>query len=407
MGKTETIGIILVTLVLFVWMYLNAPKQPPQTQRQTMTEQSAGTKGQTNNGNSPAGKLSPQLESVGKSGSAHFSQEDTTELRLYGKTFAPLAHGVEKTITIETNLYKAVLTTEGGMIKDWTLTDYKTWNGYPVELVKFNHRGDYSLLFQTMDGKLIDTKDLYFGSSFQNGQVIKLANNQTYKLAFTLNVGDSSQIVREFTFKGGVYDFGSQVVFKNMDTYIANYEYQVTWEHGLNYTEDNSVDESSFSTAYAYTGGEAVSLDATKVNEPVKQELSGRTDWVSQTTKYFTEAIVSKGKPADGAYLHGIEESAPNNGLIRTYYTALQMRFEGQPFQVDSFMVYVGPLDYKILKSYNIGLENTVGLGWHWIIRPIAEYVMLPAFEFLHSFIPNYGLVIIIFSIISPFIFLI
>ena len=63
-------------------------------------------------------------------------------------------------------------------------------------------------------------------------------------------------------------------------------------------------------------------------------------------------------------------------------------------------MVYVGPLDYRILKSYNVGLEETVGLGWRWIIRPISEYVMLPAFQFIHSFIPNYGVAIVIFSIL-------
>ncbi len=394
MGKTETIGIIIITLLLFVWMYFNTPKQLPQPKQQATTEQ------EVQSGKAPAGKLSPEPESAAKHESSAALQGDTSAVRLYGKAFAPLSRGTEKTVTIETSLYKAVLTTEGGMVKDWTLTDYKTWNGYPVELVNYDHRGDYSLLFQTMDGKLIDTKDLYYDSSFPNGKVVKLANNQTYKLAFTLNVGDSSKIIREFTFKGGVYDFGSQVIFKNMDPYIANYEYQVTWEHGLVYTEENSVDESSYSMAYAYNGGEAVSLEANKLNEPVKMELSGRTDWVSQTTKYFTEAIVSKGMPADGAYLHGIEESVPNNGLIRKYYTALQMRFEGQPFQVDSFMVYVGPLDYNILKSYKVGLEETVGLGWHWVIRPIAEYVMLPLFEFLHSFIPNYGVVIIIFSIL-------
>lgn len=215
-----------------------------------------------------------------------------------------------------------------------------------------------------------------------------------------MNVGDSSEIIKEFSFKGGVYDFGSDIVLRNMDQYIANYEYQVTWENGLNYTELNSVDESSFSTAYAYIGGETSTLEASKPNETAKQELSGNTGWVSQTTKYFTAAIVSRGKPADGAYLLGSETKAPDNGLIRSYYTALQMKFDGQPYQADSFMVYVGPLDYRILKSYNVGLEETVGLGWRWLIRPIGEYVMLPAFQFIHSFIPNYGVAIIIFSIL-------
>jgi YidC/Oxa1 family membrane protein insertase len=39
-------------------------------------------------------------------------------------------------------------------------------------------------------------------------------------------------------------------------------------------------------------------------------------------------------------------------------------------------------------------------LGAAWIIRPISEYVMIPLFQFLHLFIPNFGIVIIVFSLI-------
>ena len=395
MGKKETIGIVLITLVLFVWMYFNTPKAPVQTpQSKATSEQSVDTTGTT--GEHGSRQMMARMSDEGaSSGTA-----DTAAVNRYGTAFAHLATGTEKTITIETSLYKAVLTTQGGMIKDWTLIKYKTWNGGPLELVNYKHAGDYSLLFQSMSGKLVDTKDLFFTSPFTNGEVVKLKNGQTFNIAFTLDVNDSSKIVREYTFKGGVYNFGSKVVFDHMSRYIANYQYQVTWEHGLNYTEENSVDESSFSTAYAYSGGEAVTLDATKPGEQVKQQVSGNTRWVAQTTKYFTAAIVPETRPADGAYLRGNEVHLPNNGLYREYYTALEMRFEGRPVQSDSFMVYIGPLEYNLLKSYHIGLEQIVGLGWKWVIRPIAEYVMLPAFQFIHRYVPNYGLVIIIFAIL-------
>ncbi|OYV84831.1 MAG: hypothetical protein B7Z63_06355, partial [Ignavibacteriae bacterium 37-53-5] len=312
MGKKETIGIILITLVLFVWMYFNTPKAPVQPPHpKTTTGQSVDS---TAVG---SGKRIPVPRGMMKMTEPAAVAGDTSALRLYGKTFGPLSQGTAKTITIETSLYTAVLTTEGGMIRDWTLTKYKTWRGAPVELVNYKHKGDYSLLFQTMDGKLIDTKDLFFTAPITNGEVVKLKNGEAYSLSFTLNIRDSSRIIREFTFKGGAYDFGSQVVLKHMDRYIANYEYQVTWEHGLNYTEENSVDESSFSTGYAYSGGEAVTLEASKPGEPVKQEIGGNTNWVAQTTKYFTEVIAPKGKPADGAYLRGTEEHLPNEGLER------------------------------------------------------------------------------------------
>jgi YidC/Oxa1 family membrane protein insertase len=79
---------------------------------------------------------------------------------------------------------------------------------------------------------------------------------------------------------------------------------------------------------------------------------------------------------------------------------ALKMPFKGGPEETAHVRVYIGPLAYDIVKGYNRGLEETMSLGAAWIIRPITEYVMIPLFEFLRMLIPNYGLVIIVFSII-------
>jgi YidC/Oxa1 family membrane protein insertase len=78
----------------------------------------------------------------------------------------------------------------------------------------------------------------------------------------------------------------------------------------------------------------------------------------------------------------------------------MKMPFRGDREEVGSFKIFFGPLDINLLKSYNIGLDKIVGLGWTWLIRPISEYVMLPLMNFLHYLIPNWGVVIIVFSII-------
>ncbi len=60
----------------------------------------------------------------------------------------------------------------------------------------------------------------------------------------------------------------------------------------------------------------------------------------------------------------------------------------------------MGPLDYDIVKSYGRHLDGMMSLGAAWIIRPISEYVMIPIFNLLRWLIPNFGVVIIVFSII-------
>jgi YidC/Oxa1 family membrane protein insertase len=79
------------------------------------------------------------------------------------------------------------------------------------------------------------------------------------------------------------------------------------------------------------------------------------------------------------------------------------MPFRGGREERAAVRVYLGPLEYDTVKEYGRGLEQTMALGAAWIIRPIAEYVMIPVFKFLRWFIPNYGVVIIVFSILLKF----
>ncbi len=73
-----------------------------------------------------------------------------------------------------------------------------------------------------------------------------------------------------------------------------------------------------------------------------------------------------------------------------------------------TFLLYIGPVDYDILSTYGNNLEAIVDFGsffgLKFVVRPIAEYILLPLFNFLHTFIPNYGFVIIVFSLIIKFV---
>ena len=62
--------------------------------------------------------------------------------------------------------------------------------------------------------------------------------------------------------------------------------------------------------------------------------------------------------------------------------------------------VYLGPLEHETLGTYGAELEKMMSLGWAWVIRPIAEYIFLPLFTGIHYFIPNWGIVIVVFSIL-------
>jgi YidC/Oxa1 family membrane protein insertase len=384
MDRNTVIGFVLIGVVLMIWMYTMAP--PPQQTRPHVDTTSAPKSG-------------PAVDTIATSQRVPQQQQSAQQDTL-GKFFSHLLAGSDRTVTIETPLYSAVLSTRGGGIKSWTLKQYKTWDQHLVRFLDLERTGDFGLLFYTSDGRLVNTKSLVFDIPNTRSRNISIAEGDSITLEFVLNVGPGRRIVKSLVFHGDSYSFDATYRFEGMENIIANFEYQVVWESGIRYFEYNSVDESRFAHAAAYAGGELTELDASKPNEVVKQNISGRVSWVGARNKYFAVALIPREKESQGAYMEGTRELLPNNGARELYSIGLRMPFVGRTSESDRFTVFMGPLDFDIVKSYNVGLDQFISLGAAWIIRPISQYIILPLFKFLRSFIPNYGIVLIVFAFI-------
>lgn len=383
MDRQSILGYILIFVLLVVWMWMNSP-QPAQ---------------QPSQGNQAAPAVAMQ-DSVKRAAPPRTKADSTAPTNPFGKFFAGKNKGVDRTITIETDLFIVELTTKGGLIKRWGLKNYTTWDGKALELVDYEHGGDLSLLFATSDGRLINTHDLYFDIKSPESVHRVLSGSDEHSVKLVLTTTSGGTITKTLHFKNGEYGFTADVAFNQMSNVVANFEYQLLWESGLRYAEQNSVDESGFTAAYAYAGKELTEIDAAEIETRPEKNFSGTVDWVATRTKYFALAIMPAEGTSEGAYLSGGRAQAPDKGIIESYTIAMKMPFKGKDEEKGSFKIFFGPADLGLLKTYDVGLEKIVGLGWDWLIRPISEYVMLPLMSFIHYLVPNWGLVIIIFSII-------
>jgi YidC/Oxa1 family membrane protein insertase len=388
MGKQETLGFILIASVLMLWMWYSAPQRQQQTTTQNSTQQVVVDSVKKTDHSSAAAIQKPYVEPT----TSQKSLVDTL-----GKFFSGTEKGREQTFTVETDNFIALFSTKGGVIKKWTLKKYKTWDQHPVQLVTGDN-GDYSVLFTTTDGKMINTRNHFFTTSIPIGGKKILNNDEEFVLEFVLKANEG-RLVKKFTFKNGSYSFDSEILIDGMQNVIANYEYQILWENGVKYTEYNSVDESNSAAAYTYGGGEMKQVNASSIGDNPKEDPSGQTDWVAVRTKYFAVALLSKDKNSSGAYLEGEHLTAQNNGVIEKYSVALKYPYKNSINETAKLTVYIGPLEFSTLKSYDRQLQEIMTLGWAWI-RPITEYIFIPLFHILHSVISNYGIVIIIFSLI-------
>ncbi|MFA3783511.1 membrane protein insertase YidC [Melioribacteraceae bacterium 4301-Me] len=397
MDKQTVIAFTLIGIILIIWLYLNSPQPPQQIPSKTdSTLVAADTSKIKDSVNT---KVNEQIKKTLP------QTKDTSE-------FAP-ATAKENIITIETDLVKMELTSKGARIRKYYLKKYNTWYFNEFDTTDFYNRhvqlinpingGDFNIIFVTKDGKLVNTADLNFQSD-KNNYYYKIANNDSLSINFTYTSQNNRAIVKHFTFYADNYASKVDIEMKNMQDIISSFRYDVVWANGVNFTEKNSVDEATYSDASVFSGGELLTIDAKSPNEPITKDLNGKIDWVAIKSKYFAMILAPK-NPSDegGAYIEG-KHLTLGEGVREQYSTSLKIPFKNTQFQKDSFLLYLGPIDYDILKSYNKNFQSIFDfgsfLGLTFLIRPISEYLFLPLFKFLHSFIPNYGLVIVIFSIL-------
>lgn len=405
MDRNTIIAFVLISAILIVWLFLSSPQLPPQNGKTAdstivaneQTKEKVQDKTQT-----------PSVESkVGDT-------KQISDSMIFG-TFFSAPKGEEKIITIENDLVKMELSTRGGNIKKYYLKKFKNWysidvdkekNFYyeHVQLINYSKGGDFNLSFVTSDGKAINTGALDFAFSGTNNYY-KLSKNDSLTLSFSLNVDKNKRLIKRFTVYGEKYVLNTEVELNEMESVISNGAIDLVWNNGIRFVEENTVDEANYSNASAFYGGEQVIIDASSAGEIVEKDFTGRIDWIAVRDKYFA-AIISPKDPnnIEGGYIKGERIALNNQGIKEFYTTRLIIQIKNPNAEKHEFSLYIGPVDYDILKNEGNNLEKIVDFGsffgLKFIVRPIAEYVLLPLFNFLHIFIPNYGFVIIVFSLI-------
>ncbi|MCX6164417.1 MAG: membrane protein insertase YidC, partial [Ignavibacteriae bacterium] len=315
--------------------------------------------------------------------------------------------GKEKIIMLENKVAYMEFTNYGGTIRKFVTRNYKAYNGDTLQLINWKKGRELNLIFTSVEGKTINTKDLVFNSKYREWERVELENNKDFKLKYELYVGgDSTQkIIKTYTFKPDAYEFFVDYELVNSAKFITRSEYQVVWGSSLNLSEYLSTEEATFSESYAYMAGSIETYSANKfINEynesTDNKKFTGNTDFISTRNKYFGVFIIPLTRKGDGAYFTGYKEHLPDEGVKNNYSIRMTMEIKDAKYEKNSFQILITPIDYNLLKSYDKNLEQTMRFSLDFIVRPIAQYLIIPFFTFLHKFIPNYGIVIILFAIV-------
>ncbi len=296
-----------------------------------------------------------------------------------------------RTITVMTPLYSASVTTRGAVIGRWQLRNYRREGEAPVQMIPYGTRGP--VLEVPLGDERINALEIIFTTPAAD--TIRVAPGEETTLALTGTLAGDRIITRVMRFRGDGYDVNIRDGFQGFTTTPVNDAYRLYWIGGLSFTEPGDRgrrEDVTYSGFYGYQGGD---IQKTRLKrEHAEEQLFGAVDWVAIRTKYFTAAMVPLGDPFRTARLSGEVGEAGPPIMELAADRALPVEGTGT---VET-LLYLGPIDYSILREYEAGLEGMMDFGFS-IIKPISKFV-LNLFTFLHEYIHNYGLVLIIFSIL-------
>jgi YidC/Oxa1 family membrane protein insertase len=351
MDKRTLLAVVLSLVVLIGWSYFFTPKPVPKEPVTVPSGQEA----------SPSTAEAPA------------KPEAITPGPQVPMEYAPVAGAGVSDVVVETDLFKAVFSTEGAIVKHWELKKYKDNNGMPVVLLK--------------EPGVVPALGILFEGPNSNIPQKFIYTVNTKKL--TLSERGNAQGELIFSYDGQGMSIRKKLVFHNNDYKV---DFSVETAHTPSYMLPVGTDFGVYDKngKRAHMGPVVlIGTDRKEFDQKLKSPVyfPGNINWIAQEDNYFTAAIIPV-TPVEGASVWKEKELAE---------IALKLK----P-QKNDFIFYAGPKEYDRLKLLNAGLEHIIDFGWFSIVAMPLFWVL----KFLYSYFGNYGWAIITLTIVTriPFI---
>ncbi|MCB2222214.1 MAG: membrane protein insertase YidC [Bacteroidetes bacterium] len=317
--------------------------------------------------------------------------------------FANSANGPNDLYTIENEVLKLTISAKGGKVYQVQLKDFETYDSLP--LIPFDpEKTNFGLTFFA-NNRIINTNDLYFhpeqysGSIFVEGDKTRSLSMRLYTDATDTTFNKDSFIEYTYTLTGNEYMLDFDINFVGMDPYIdpGTSYIDLSWSTEMLQLE-KSVDRFNGPTIYyKFYEDEVDYLSETKDDE---DDLINRLKWVSFKQRFFSSTLIAKESFLNAQIkTFTLENQHPH--YLRSMETQIGLPFAMSPMVNIPMQYYFGPNKFKTLRKYRLDLERQIPLGWSFFLMAwINRYAVLPVFNFLEGFGWNYGIIILVLTIL-------
>ena len=322
-----------------------------------------------------------------------------TDSNAYG-VFSARVTGEEGLYTLENDLMVMKVSASGGKPYSVMLKNYTTHDGRPVVLFD----GDstvFGFKFFTVDNKPIRTDELYFVPVDYNGTV--MATSGPASLTMRLEAASGGYIDYIYTMLPGEYMVNFESRFSGLAPVIpANTtSMALDWKMYIPQQEKGRQNEDMYTGLKYKVYQEGVEdLGGVRMQRQKKDVVSEslmKTDWIAYKDQFFSSVVI-----AEDFFINAAVKSTnanPTSKYLRFFESEIGVPYTHGDNSTVNMKFYFGPNSFTLMKKYDMQLEELVFLGRN-IIRWINQFVIIPIFNVLDNFIVNYGLIILILTLI-------
>ena len=310
-----------------------------------------------------------------------------TEARLAEESFYKLSNDK---VEIE-------FTTRGAQPYSVKINDYKTYDSTDLYLVKPRH-SEYGV--SVFAGENINTKDFVF----------QVTEHTDSSIVMTLPFAQGGYIQQKYVLEADGYMLDNELSFIGMENVVPRNvsSVDVYWSLVIPRLEKGYKNETQYSKLnYYFTGDKKPEMIGR--GRDGSKRVDTKMKWFAFQQQFFSAIMTSKSEftSADLSVDFYSEEEYKNDGKLMACSAKLRSDFQnGSSEIVIPYEFYFGPNDYRGLKAYDQNYEKIIALGG-WLVGWFSRLVIIPCFDFIGKFVSNYGLVILLMTlliklIISP-----
>ncbi len=279
-------------------------------------------------------------------------------------------------------------TTRGAQPYSVKLNEFKSYDSTDLYLIK--PEGS-RLGISVFAGENINTKDFVFQVAECNDSVIVMQ----------LPFAQGGYIQQKYSLSEGSYMVQNELSFVGMGKVIPRNVsmFDIDWSVTIPRLEKGYKNEKQYSKLDYYFEGDKKPEEIAR-NRDQSKSINTKFKWFAFQQQFFS-AIMTSGSEfasADFDVRYFPEDDPSRNLMAGTARLRSDLQNNGGDIVIP-YEYYFGPNDFRTLKKYDMKYEKIIPLGG-WLVGWISRFVIIPIFDFLGKFIKNYGLIILLMTII-------